>query len=134
MEPSRISRSDGAAYRKVADAVEATWPGSIATPYLMVQCSDSRHYGAISDRVYRFSAMDLTKEERGLIHGNDERIRLEAVGKPLARRAEIAAPDVPGGGKYAVILMTLHAVRRIFLCFAFSCPVFCRSLWWFFRA
>ena len=83
MEPSRISKSDGEAYRKVADAVEATWPGSIATPYLMVQCSDSRHYGAISDRVYRFSAMDLTKEERGLIHGNDERIRVETVGKAV---------------------------------------------------
>ncbi len=83
MEPSRISRSDGDAYRKVADAVEATWPGCIATPYLMVQCSDSRHYGSISDRVYRFSAMDLTKEERGLIHGNNERIRVETVGKAV---------------------------------------------------
>ena len=83
MEPSRISDSDGDAYRKVADAVEATWPGCVATPYLMVQCSDSRHYGAISDRVYRFSAMDLTKEERGLIHGNDERIRVETVGKAV---------------------------------------------------
>ena len=78
-EPSRISQTDCEAYRKVAAAVANTWRGCITTPYLMVQCSDSRHYGAISDKVYRFSAMDLTKEERGTIHGNNERIRLETL-------------------------------------------------------
>ena len=78
-EPSRISQVDCDSYRKVAAAVSATWDGCITSPYLMVQCSDSRHYGAISDKVYRFSAMDLTKEERGTIHGNNERIRVETI-------------------------------------------------------
>ena len=78
-EPSRISQVDCDSYRKVAAAVSATWDGCITSPYLMVQCSDSRHYGAISDKVYRFSAMDLTKEERGTIHGNNERIRVQTI-------------------------------------------------------
>ena len=78
-EPSRISQVDCDGYRKVASAVSGTWKGCVTTPYLMVQCSDSRHWGVISDKVYRFSAMDLTKEERGTIHGNNERIRLECL-------------------------------------------------------
>ena len=82
-EPSRISEVDCPAWDTVASAVGETWPGCIVTPYLMVQCSDSRHYGRISDHVYRFSAMDLTTEERRTIHGNNERIRLETIGKSV---------------------------------------------------
>lgn len=79
MNPSRISRIDTPAFEKVKAAIEGTWQGTIVTPYLMVQCSDSRHWGRISDKVYRFSAMDLTAEERATIHGNNERIRVESV-------------------------------------------------------
>ena len=79
MNPSRISRTDCEGWKKVASAVASTWKGSIVSPYLMVQCSDSRHYGRISDKVYRFSAMDLTSEERATIHGNNERIRVDAL-------------------------------------------------------
>ena len=79
MEPSPISRTDCDGYDRVAKAVADTWKGAIVSPYLMVQCSDSRHYRDLSDKVYRFSAMDLTKEERGSIHGNNERIRLDCL-------------------------------------------------------
>ncbi len=79
MNPSRISVTDCEGFDKVAGAVASTWKGCIVSPYLMVQCSDSRHYGRISDKVYRFSAMDLTSEERAAIHGNNESIRLETL-------------------------------------------------------
>ncbi len=78
-EPSRVSQVDCPGWNKVSAAVADTWPGCIVSPYLMVQCSDSRHYGRISDKVYRFSAMDMTAEERATIHGNNERIRLESI-------------------------------------------------------
>ena len=78
-EPSRISQTGCEGWNKIASAVAETWPGCIVSPYLMVQCSDSRHYGQISDKVYRFSAMDMTAVERATIHGNNERIRLESI-------------------------------------------------------
>ena len=82
-EPSPISETGCSAWDKVASAVANTWEGCIVSPYLMVQCSDSRHYGKISNHVYRFSAADLTAEERKTIHGNNERIRLETVCKAV---------------------------------------------------
>ena len=78
-EPSPISETACPAWDKVAAAVAETWRGCVVAPYLMVQCSDSRHYRDLSNHVYRFSAMDLTAEERKTIHGNNERIRLETI-------------------------------------------------------
>ena len=83
MNPSRISRTDCVGYDRVASAVASTWKGSVVSPYLMMQCSDSRHWGVISDKVYRFSAMDLTAEERATIHGNNERIRLDCANRAV---------------------------------------------------
>lgn len=82
-EPSPVSETGCDAWEKVAAAVANTWPGCIVSPYLMVQCSDSRHYRDLSNHVYRFSAMDLTAEERSTIHGNNERIRLETAAKAV---------------------------------------------------
>lgn len=81
--PSRISSTDCVGWEKVASSVATTWKGSLVTPYLMMQASDSRHYGKISDKVYRFSAMDLTSEERSTIHGHNERIRIETIHKSV---------------------------------------------------
>jgi len=77
--PSPISSTDSEGWKKVERAIEETWQGVIVSPYLMLAASDSRHYAAISDNVLRFSAMPLSLEERGMIHGNDERITVKAL-------------------------------------------------------
>ncbi len=82
-EPSRISRTDTDGYNKIEKAIKGEWDNVLVSPYLMVQCSDCRHYGLISDRVYRFSAMALTNEERATIHGNNEKISLIQIEKSV---------------------------------------------------
>lgn len=79
MNPSVVSTTDCNGWNTVCAAVKSTWSDAIVAPYLMVACSDSRHWGRICNRVYRFSAMALSSEERATIHGNNERVPFETV-------------------------------------------------------
>lgn len=79
MNPSVISRTDVEAFERVKNAIGDTWQDAIVSPYLMTACSDSRHWGIISDRVYRFSPLTLSKEENNSIHGNNEKVSTDAI-------------------------------------------------------
>ena len=81
MDPSPISPTEGDAWEVIVRTARDSFGDIIVSPYLMLACSDSRHFSEICDRVYRFSPMLLTSEERASIHGNDERIAVSSLEK-----------------------------------------------------
>jgi carboxypeptidase PM20D1 len=75
-EPSPISPTTGPQWDAVRGSIEATFPGVIVTPYIQLGASDSRHFTAICDAVYRFTPFEMSLAERGTLHAVNERIHV----------------------------------------------------------
>ena len=82
-QASPYASTEGEHWNKLAKAVAHTWQGCLVSPYLMIACSDSRHYAGFCEDVYKFSAMHLSAQQRGLIHNDDERIPVAEVAKTV---------------------------------------------------
>ena len=72
-EPSPISPMDEP-FELLEDCIGAVFPEAVATPYVMMAATDSRHFTAISEHVYRFAPFRMTKAQRQAIHSYDEHI------------------------------------------------------------
>ncbi len=82
-EASPYSSTEGKNWDKLSAAISNTWQGCIVAPYLMIACSDSRNYNGFCKDIYKFSAMALTAEQRGLIHNSNERIAVSEIAKTV---------------------------------------------------
>ncbi len=57
--------------------IRQVFPGVVVAPGLAVVATDSRHYEAVADNIYRFLPLQLKVEDLQRIHGIDERIGVE---------------------------------------------------------
>jgi carboxypeptidase PM20D1 len=80
-EPSPVSPTHGPQFALVRDAVGAAYPDALVSPYVMLAASDARHFTAIAEHVYRFSPFAMTREQREALHGNDEHVTVDALGR-----------------------------------------------------
>ena len=77
-EPTPVSSVDDRPFRVLQRTIrEVTSDAVVVAPYLVPGATDSRYYADATDHVYRFLPYTLTPEDRGLIHGTNERIAVE---------------------------------------------------------
>jgi len=77
-EPSSESSTETAEYRLLASTIRQVFGDVLVAPSVATSASDSRHYGALSKNILRFTPVLLTAPELSLFHGVDERIGVAA--------------------------------------------------------
>jgi len=75
-EPSAVSPVDTPDYQAINRSVREVFPGTIVAPGLMLAATDARHFGGISDAVYRFSPVRAREADLARFHGTNERVAI----------------------------------------------------------
>jgi len=73
-EASAVTPMNSFAYEHISNAVKKSYPKVIASPFLVIGATDSRHFGKISTNIVKFSPMI---DPIGF-HGIDERVSLKS--------------------------------------------------------
>lgn len=75
-EASKISSIESAAFKNIQKTIAEIFPETLIGPYLVVGATDSRHFGTITDDIYRFSPNKINAGNIKSFHGLNERIPL----------------------------------------------------------
>jgi carboxypeptidase PM20D1 len=80
-DPSPVSPTDSVSYQMLNRTVRSVFPGTLVAPGLMIAATDSRHFAAVSEHVYRFSPVRAKPEDLARFHGTNERIAESNLGE-----------------------------------------------------
>jgi carboxypeptidase PM20D1 len=76
LEASAVSSTTSSSYALLAALARAALPDAPVAPGLVLGGTDSRHYGAVAENVYRFMPILLTNEDLEGFHGIDEKLSI----------------------------------------------------------
>lgn len=78
-DPPPVSRTDNDAWRALGEAISVLDPDIRVVPYVQTGGTDSRHFTRISDSVYRFAPLHMTRAQRDSIHAPNEKVAVETL-------------------------------------------------------
>lgn len=71
---TNLSSHENNYFRYLGSVVRSTFANSVVTPYLVLGGTDARHYGALSENIYRFLPTYVSPDLLQTMHGVNERI------------------------------------------------------------
>lgn len=74
VDASKVAPTDSAQYRTLNQTIREVFPDALVAPGLMVAGTDSIHYGAICDHIFKFSPIRANAEDLKRFHGTNERL------------------------------------------------------------
>ena len=78
-EPSPESPTDNEPFAAIRTSVAAAYPDVVTTPYVMMAATDSRHFHAYAESVYRFAPLAMDAAQRATVHGVDESVEIDSL-------------------------------------------------------
>ncbi|MBC2581091.1 M20 family peptidase [Clostridium sp. DJ247] len=76
--PSIVSASDSEEFKDISVAAKATFSNVVVAPYLVAGSTDSRYYQNLTNKIYRFSPVEVSQDDLKTIHGVNEKINNES--------------------------------------------------------
>ena len=75
---SRVSPVTSSSYLKLQQAIMDRFQDLVVVPYLVSGATDSRHFTNITEQIYRFTPIEMDIGDMAIIHGTNERIRIDS--------------------------------------------------------
>ena len=75
--PSSVSRTDTMGFKLIEQTIREFASDALVAPYLVMGGTDSKYFYPLTDSVYRFLMIRATPENLGIVHGIDERIKVD---------------------------------------------------------
>ena len=80
-EAPPVTQMDSLVYKSFVRTIRQVFPEAAVAPLLMSGATDSRHYTGLTRNIFRFSPAVVDKELMGSVHGNNERVPVEGLGR-----------------------------------------------------
>ncbi len=83
-EPSSVSSTSSLAYLDMKQTIHEIFPDIPVAPAMFLAATDSRHFTEVTDNLLRFRPIRARPDDRGRIHGTNERIGIDNYAEMIA--------------------------------------------------